>query len=189
MGTAVIDLDEDASWVHTQMKTFKKQLNQAPVPIWHPVKNGFAPDGAPCGEVLCSFSIVKKEYVFETPCKLMRLSRMVKTKDYQFDLNILGLRSLESMGLFPVKKAFIKFNVKNMLPPDKAQAVSNVATEPSSAGPNPNLNTMITFITQLPVDKLYCPVLSCEVYDQICKGWLQPKLGTFNVPVGGLMHK
>lgn len=77
----------------------------------------------------------------------MQLSKMVKCKDYKFDLTVLGLRQLASMGLFPVKKAFVKFNVKNMLPPDKAAAVSNVSTEPGPAGPNPNLNTTINFET------------------------------------------
>ena len=92
MGSAVIDMDEKAPWIYTQMKTFKKQLNQAPIPVWHDFKNGLDPKGNGCGKLLVSFSIVKNEYKWEMPCKLMQLLKMVKCKDYKFDLTVLGLR-------------------------------------------------------------------------------------------------
>jgi len=47
-------------------------------------------------------------------------------KEYSVDLNVLGLRELESFGLMPIKKPFIKFRIKSLLPPDKAQAVTNI---------------------------------------------------------------
>ena len=36
------------------------------------------------------------------------------------DINVLGLRQLESFGLMPIKKPFVKFRVKSLLPPEKA---------------------------------------------------------------------
>jgi hypothetical protein len=70
----------------------------------------------------------------------------------------------------PVKKPFIKFNLRSLLPPDKAQAVTNIKTQPSAPGPNPNINTLINFALDLPVNPLFCPKLSCDVYDYVYKG-------------------
>lgn len=93
---------------------------------------------------------------------------------------------MESVGMFPVKKAYVRFNTKNMLPPDKAQVVTNIQTEPKAPGRNPNVLTMISFSCDLPEEKIYCPKLSCEVFDMVCKGWSQPKLGNFTIPVGDI---
>ena len=75
----------------------------------------------------------------------MKLEDYVPTKEYDLDINILGLRQLESFGMMPIKKPFIKFRVKSMLPPEKAQAVENVSTDPNACGANPNINTLLTF--------------------------------------------
>ncbi len=39
----------------------------------------------------------------------------------------------------------------------------------------------------LPSDQLYCPKLQCAVYDNIFKGWNQPLLGTFTIPIGDIL--
>lgn len=89
----------------------------------------------------------------------------------------------------PIKKPFIRFRVKSLLPPEKAQAVTNVSTDPIAFGPNPNINTMLTFNVQLPTEELYCPSLSCDVYDYVFMGFNQPLIGTFTIPVGALKTK
>jgi hypothetical protein len=99
---------------------------------------------------------------------------------------ILGLRDLQSPGILPVKKAYIKFNVKSLVPPG-GPALPNVTTDPKSPGPNPTLNTTMFFNIPLPVDKLYCPMLSCIAYDYIFRGWSQPEIGVFTIPIGQLM--
>ena len=119
----------------------------------------------------------------------MKLETYVPTKEYDLDVNVLGLRQLESFGLMPIKKPFVKFRVKSMLPPEKAQAVTNVSTDPNACGPNPNINTMLTFNVQLPVEELYCPSLSCDCFDYVFMGFSQPLIGTFNIPVGLLKTK
>jgi len=108
-------------------------------------------------------------------------------KEQNVDINILGLRHLQSFGLLPVKKAFVKFNLKSLLPPEKSKAVQNVKTNPQDTGPNPNINTMISFTINLPANSLYCPKLSCDVYDQVYKGLMQPLLGTFAIPLGEIL--
>ena len=44
------------------------------------------------------------------------------------------------------------------------------------------------FQVPLPVDPLYCPRLSCQVYDCIFTGFSQPIIGQFTIPIGELMH-
>jgi hypothetical protein len=50
----------------------------------------------------------------------MKLADYIPMKEYTIEINVLGLRQLESFGLMPIKKPFIKFNIKSLLPPEKA---------------------------------------------------------------------
>ena len=43
------------------------------------------------------------------------------------------------------------------------------------------------FTIPLPTDPLYCPKLGCTVFDYIYKGWNQPIIGNFVLPLGDLM--
>lgn len=105
-------------------------------------------------------------------------------KEQQCQIVALGLRKLVSTGLLPVRKAFVSFNLKTILPPLLADAVDNVSTQPSESGPNPNINTIVSFDVSLPVDGLYCPRMSCEVFDQLFSGLAaQPHVGTFTLPI------
>lgn len=99
---------------------------------------------------------------------------------------ILGLRNLASPGILPVKKAYISFNIKSLVPPG-GPSVKNVETQPQSPGSNPTINTTIKFNVPLPVDPLYCPKLTCTVFDYIFKGFSQPVIGVFVLPMGQLI--
>ncbi len=44
------------------------------------------------------------------------------------------------------------------------------------------------FSIPLPTDPLYCPKLTCTVYDYVFKGWNQPIIGNFTLPIGELMQ-
>jgi len=52
----------------------------------------------------------------------------VPTAEFNISCQILGLRHLKSPGILPVKKAFINFNIKSMLPPDLGSAMKNIQT-------------------------------------------------------------
>jgi len=93
------------------------------------------------------------------------------------------------VGLLPVKKAFINFNLKSLVAPDDGAAIENIRTQPGPAGANPTINTLIKFSLLLPTDPLYCPRLACAVYDYMFKGFSQPLIGTFTVPIGNLVHR
>ena len=62
-------------------------------------------------------------------------------------------------------------------------------TEANVSGPNPNINATLTFTLNLPVEDIYCPSLSCDVYDYIYRGWQQPLIGSFTLPIGDCKSK
>ena len=84
-------------------------LNQIPEPKWHQIKNGFKPNSAPSGEVLCSFALIEDgtSFSFRDKLKDVNLSEIVQTKSYNVEINVLNLRSLQSFGILPIKKPFI----------------------------------------------------------------------------------
>jgi hypothetical protein len=111
---------------------------------------------------------------------------MVEMQEFQLNMNVLGLRTLQSPGILPVKKAFINFNLKSLVPPSMGANLPNLKTEPKAPGPDPTINTLMTFSVPLPVDTLFCPRLSCQVYDNVFAGFSQPMIGQFTIPVGDL---
>lgn len=109
---------------------------------------------------------------------------IVKFDEYRVDINVLGLRSLVSPGLLPIKKAYIDFMLKSMVPPIAASALNKISTRPGPSGSDPTLNTVVSFNVPLPVDPLYAPSLACRVYDKIFKGFEGQLIGTFTIPIG-----
>ena len=67
--------------------------------------------------------------------------------------------------------------------------MKNIQTIPTAPGPNPTMNSTMKFQIPLPTDPLYCPSLSCAVYDYIFRGLSQPLIGTFALPIGELIHE
>lgn len=116
----------------------------------------------------------------------MNLRNEVDFRETEVEINILGLRDLQSVGILPIKKAFLVFNLKSLVPPDDGRALENIRTQPNAAGANPTINTTIKFKVPLPKKELYCPRLACQVFDYIFKGLGQPLVGTFTIPVGDL---
>jgi hypothetical protein len=97
-------------------------------PKWYPLywKKG----GALSGEVLLSFAIVADDFPFKKTLKKLHLEREVEMKEFKVSMNILGLRGLQSAGVLPVKKAFIQFNLRSMVPPALGTNLENLKTEP-----------------------------------------------------------
>jgi len=104
-------------------------------------------------------------------------------------MNVLGMRGLQSPGILPVKKAFINFNLKGLVPPTIGTNLKNLKTDPKAPGANPTISTLMMFMCPLPIEPLYCPRLSCQVYDCIFAGWSQPIIGNFTIPIGDLIHE
>mmetsp|Transcript_2215 Transcript_2215/g.1545 ORF Transcript_2215/g.1545 Transcript_2215/m.1545 type:complete len:182 (-) Transcript_2215:2693-3238(-) len=96
-------------------------------PKWHDLK--FTPSSPKEGEILVSFSIVDGDFPFKvTDLSQLHLEENVEMQDFDVGLNILGLRRLASPGILPVKKAFITFNIKSLVPPALGTGLSNIKT-------------------------------------------------------------
>jgi len=50
----------------------------------------------------------------------------LKVQDYKVEIVALGLRNLISNGVLPVNRAFMKFNLKSLLPSSQAEAINNI---------------------------------------------------------------
>ena len=94
-------------------------------PRWHPFR--FAPGEPTCGEILVAFSVVEHDYNFHFAPKNVNLHSRVTKSEFNCDMLILGLRNLQSPGILPVKKAFIEFKCKSIVPPGTA-SVKDVFT-------------------------------------------------------------
>ena len=88
-------------------------------------------------------------------------------EEYNVEINVLGLRSLVSTGLLPIRKAYIKFSVKSVLPPAQAKAVSDIFTEPGEGGSDPNIRTTLKVLVRLPGEEAYCPRMTSTPYDKL----------------------
>jgi hypothetical protein len=91
------------------------------------------------GKVLISFSF------FEfNPLSLPSIyPEMVK---YHVKVRVLGMRNLRSLGVIPVKKPFVKFNINSLRTKEEKMALreqSEIATDPTEFGPDPNICTII----------------------------------------------
>ena len=109
----------------------------------------------------------------------------IKIQEFKCQVLVLGLRGLVPNGLLPIRKAFIKFNLRSLLSPEKAGAVENILTQPQQSGPNPSIKASIEFDLELPTDAMFCPIMGCDVFDQIFgMGAAQPHIGTFTLKMG-----
>ena len=55
---------------------------------------GFSENEPSIGEILCSFSLVADDYTFKVPTEYMKLEEYLEFKEYNIEINALGLRNL-----------------------------------------------------------------------------------------------
>lgn len=90
LGRSVIYL-KDAS-TNLEFGDDEAQCNEIPKPKWHDIRIGFDESTPPCGQVLCSFVVARDDFDFQTPAQYLRLEDKVPTKEYDLDINVLGMR-------------------------------------------------------------------------------------------------
>ena len=191
IGRAVVHLKDSA---HKKISEEDDSVDLRPeVPKWHPVR--FQSDSAKAGEILVSFIVTEEfDHNWKLPNESVKMmgmnddSAVVRFDEYKVELNVLGLRGLVSPGLLPVKKAYIDFLLKSMVPPMAASALESIATQPGPAGADPTINSVISFSVPMPVDDLYAPSMSCRVYDKVFKGFSGQLIGCFTIPIGNIMR-
>jgi len=127
-----------------------------PKPEWVEVKYG--KDTISVGKILlsiCCYS--RRELIPRSPYIEPESSR------FYVNLKILGMRNLESTGILPVKRAFVKFDVDSLRRRDDKTFLPEkkfVRTEPLNPGSNPNILTVINLELNLPRDPAFCPAMT-----------------------------
>lgn len=76
---------------------------------------------------MISFAVSETDYNYFMSYDKVNLENRVEFKEFEVDMLILGLRGLQSPGILPVKKAFVQFNIKSLVPPNST-AVENIRT-------------------------------------------------------------
>lgn len=108
--------------------------------------------------------------------------------DIDVEIYALGFRDLKpALGWLPVNKAFLKIDLATITFPGESELIQELKTHPISSGCNPNLGDVLTFRCKIPKDPLYCPTLSCNVYDYLMSGICQPLIGSFGINFNKLM--
>lgn len=96
------------------------------------------------GRILVSFNF------FENALPIKGLPPVYpEMEKYEMKIKILGLRNLKSLGLLPVKRPFIKFDINSLKAKDQKQALAEkqtVQTQPKETGSDPVLSTILTYI-------------------------------------------
>ena len=190
LGRCIVPLSETS---HKRVNADTDSVDLKPeIPKWHPIRYK---QGAPeCGQILVSFVIPDEfDHDWKLPNESVKMmgmkddSAVVRFDEYRVEMNVLGLRGLVSPGLLPVKKAYIDFMLKSMVPPIAASALSTISTQPGPTGENPTINQVISFSVPMPVDPLYAPSMACRVLDKVFKGFSGQLIGSFSIPVGQIM--
>lgn len=109
--------------------------------------------------------------------------------EYTFEINAVGLRELEPLGIIPVKKAYVSFDLSSLrMPLHESKASSSdyskcgvgvIKTDPTEAGSNPTMNALINFKLFLPINEIYIPDLQSVVSDLMLGGLINENLGIF----------
>lgn len=129
LGRSIIRL-QDASTNEIPEGGFSENLSQdivssVPKPKWHNVRLGNHDSHPVTGQVLCSFIIAPDDQVFKLSADSVKLQTHIPMKEYDIDIHVFGLRNLQSFGLMPIRKPFLKFDIKSLLAPERAMAASN----------------------------------------------------------------
>jgi hypothetical protein len=114
---------------------------------------------------------------------------MIERKQFKVNINILGLRNLQSSGLLPIKRASVKVNVSSLFEAKFRHSCEDIVTQPKEGGPNPNFNYFIDFLLNLPIKDKYCPELPCQVFDSLFQ-WNKPDtVGSFSINMSRLIKE
>lgn len=102
-------------------------------------------------------------------------------------MRILGLRKLESSGILPVTKPYILFNVKDLYGEAKTYTDNNKKTAPGN-GPNPNFCTIMNIKINLPINPIFFPNMTCQVFDESVLGifGIKRPIGNFTLDLANI---
>lgn len=103
-----------------------------------------------------------------------------ETVPFSVEINALGLRDLKPLSFIKIKKPYVSFDLNSINVSTKhGQNLQPVTTLPNDVGANPNINSVIKFMVNLPKNELFIPEFQCDVYDHVLGGLSKRVLGIF----------
>ena len=133
----------------------------------------------PHGQILISFYIFDSEHYNDANNIIIE----PETEEYNFTINALGLRELKPLTFIDIKKPFISFDLNSIDVTKRSVPLDEIKTQPNESGPNPNVNSVISFTAQLPKELDFVPQLQCNVYDHVLGGLMTKLLGVFLIDI------
>lgn len=146
------------------------------------------------GKILLSFYLIEESKT-DLINKLNTLNISPESTNFTFEINVLGLRGLQSKGIIPVKKPYIIFDINSISSTssnvsDKSSSQKeSIKTEPKESGCDPNINTIVSFENFLPKEKVFTPIMECYVYDYILGGLGNSLLGVFELDISSIVNQ
>lgn len=95
---------------------------------------------------MVSLNLFDEKGITENQGFLRNLSIVPEMQLFRIKVKVLGLRNLKSLGLIPVKRAFVRFDINSIRSPSQKQSLPErkfIQTLPTEAGNNPNIMTII----------------------------------------------
>ena len=128
------------------------------------------------GQILISFYIFDQEHRDQ----MNRIEIEPETVPVSVEINALGLRDLKPLSFIKIKKPYVSFDLNSInVSPKHGQNLQPVTTLPNDVGANPNINSVLKFIVNLPKNELFIPEFQCDVYDHVLGGLSKRILGIF----------
>lgn len=176
---AGLDNDDLMGYCVLDIQKIPQNPEDFPRPQWH--KLGLGTPDTEEGEILMSFAVFDNKIPdFFLPVAI----------DINIEIYVLGLRDLKpALGWLPVNKPFLKIDLRGISYPGESQLITELKTQPSASGPNPNIGAVMSFKCKIPKDPLFCPSLSCNVYDYLLSGMSQPILGNFTIDLTTALNR
>ena len=144
------------------------------------------------GKMLMSFQVVPDSHVNEFDQFLKSYKRFNKIPVprtlHHIKINALGLRGLESTGLFPVKNASLKFAtscLKSVESMGGGAMFTDLEAMAKSSGNNPSIGSVLSISADIPQDIKVMPVISCSALENGLKLFgTKQIIGTFSINLG-----
>ena len=137
------------------------------------------------GQILLSFFIFDNEH----RDLIKKIDIESETIPFNVEINALGLRDLKPLSFIKIKKPFISFDLNSINVSTKGESIRPVSTVPNDKGNNPNINSVIKFMVNLPKDDIFIPEFQCDVYDHVLGGLSKRILGIFLIDIKQIIRE
>lgn len=164
-------------------------FHQTPRPKWFELCLG---KGNKTGKVLASLRVIQKsgfnEYAAFQSGTPQYWRIPIPKKRHHIKISMLGLRSLESVGILPIKTAGVKIAtsclqaVENMR---NGAVFTDLVAMAKTSGNNPTVGTVLSLSADIPADVKIMPIISCAVQEMGFRLFgNQNTIGTFSIDLG-----